>query len=132
MTEPTSTSSSSLQYKGAGFTGPPWAVLAALVIVAVAALVGLSLWLGGGDDEQPTPTTTSTSTTTTTTTIAAPFVDPYLNDLYVACVELGELGACDELYAVSPVGSEYEFAGSTCGYITDELFGSCLAAFGAS
>jgi hypothetical protein len=40
--------------------------------------------------------------------------DPALDDLYDACAA-GDMQACDDLYRQSPVGSEYESFGDTCG-----------------
>lgn len=40
--------------------------------------------------------------------------DAHLDALYVACDE-GEMGACDDLYWESPVGSDHEAFGDTCG-----------------
>lgn len=44
--------------------------------------------------------------------------DPDLDALWDACAA-GDWGACDELYGVAPIGSEYETYGATCGYLTD-------------
>jgi hypothetical protein len=44
--------------------------------------------------------------------------DPYLDGLMDACA-LGDWAACDALFMESPVGSEYEEFGNTCGYLTD-------------
>ena len=44
--------------------------------------------------------------------------DPYLDGLWDAC-ESGDWAACDALYSESPIGSEYEEFGGTCGYLTD-------------
>lgn len=40
---------------------------------------------------------------------------PLLDGLWDRCAE-GEMGACDELWWMSPIGSEYETFGSTCGH----------------
>lgn len=42
---------------------------------------------------------------------------PELDELWFACDE-GDMGACDVLYQESPVDSEYEAFGFTCGYRT--------------
>lgn len=55
--------------------------------------------------------------------------DPDLDDLWDDC-EDGDFEACDELWATSPFGSEYEEFGSTCGGITSEQFGDCSATDG--
>jgi len=43
--------------------------------------------------------------------------DPYLDGLWDDCAA-GDMTACDALYQESPVGSEYETFGDTCGYLT--------------
>jgi len=54
--------------------------------------------------------------------------DPYLDGLWDDCTA-GGWEACDLLYSDSPVGSEYETYGETCGFLTDgsewcsDLFG---------
>ena len=46
------------------------------------------------------------------------------------CVD-GDNAACDELYQVTPIGSEEERIGSTCGGRSDEeLFGNCVETLG--
>lgn len=53
-----------------------------------------------------------------------------LSALIDAC-EGGDNAACDELYAATPVGSEEERIGSTCGGRSEEeLFGSCVETLG--
>lgn len=48
------------------------------------------------------------------------------DDLALQCGQ-NDLGACDELYAVTPVGSSYEAYGATCGQRSEtELNGGCL------
>ncbi|MGY1652024.1 hypothetical protein [Geodermatophilus sp. SYSU D01119] len=43
----------------------------------------------------------------------------------------GEMGACDDLYAQTPVGDPYETYGSTCGgRLEDETYGGCVRVFG--
>jgi hypothetical protein len=44
--------------------------------------------------------------------------DPLLDLLWEDCAA-GDMGACDQLYRQSPVGSEYEAFGDTCGATTD-------------
>jgi hypothetical protein len=80
----------------------------------------------GGDLADTRETTTTTTITTSpernaTTTEEAPWTygdDPGLDALWDGC-EAGDAAACDELYAISPVGSDYEAFGSTCGGRTD-------------
>ena len=52
--------------------------------------------------------------------------DAELDALYDACTG-GDLEACDDLYLFSPIGSDYEAYGNTCGGRSAEnLFGDCL------
>jgi hypothetical protein len=41
--------------------------------------------------------------------------DPYFDGLWDACAA-GDGAACDTLFLESPIGSEYETFGYTCGY----------------
>ncbi len=54
--------------------------------------------------------------------------DAYLDGLWDACSG-GDMEACDQLYYESPVDSEYETFGATCGYLGDYLSGGCVAAY---
>jgi hypothetical protein len=49
--------------------------------------------------------------------------DPALDALWDACAD-GDMVACDELYWSTPVGSEYEAFGATCGERSD-AWGTC-------
>ncbi|MDG1411181.1 MAG: hypothetical protein P8L46_02900 [Acidimicrobiales bacterium] len=51
--------------------------------------------------------------------------DPELDDLWDYCAE-GDLETCDELYLISPFGSEYEDFGSSCGYTQEPTYGGCV------
>lgn len=102
--------------KSFSVTGPSW-----LILVAIGAGVivgGTYLWKG----ENATPQEISPTTT------AEPFDygdDPVLDALYDSC-EAGSMGDCDDLYANSPAGSNYEVFGSWCGYATEEQkYGGC-------
>lgn len=46
-------------------------------------------------------------------------IDPYLDPLYDACTN-GDMAACDDLYRESPVDSEYEWWGGTCGGLYED------------
>ncbi|MDO5495014.1 MAG: hypothetical protein Q4G64_04815 [bacterium] len=46
------------------------------------------------------------------------------DDLWDQC-EAGDMEACDDLYYATPVGSEYEEFGSTCGQTTAPMYGTC-------
>jgi S1-C subfamily serine protease len=50
--------------------------------------------------------------------------DAYLDNLWDGC-GAGDLDACDELYIVSPIDSQYERYGSTCGNRSGESYGGC-------
>ena len=58
--------------------------------------------------------------------------DPGLDGLYDGCA-LGDWAACDDLYRQSPVGSDCEAFGNTCGFTTDgtdwcvDFYGSASA-----
>ena len=51
--------------------------------------------------------------------------DPELDDLRDYCAD-GDLYACDELYLMSPGGSQYEDFGSSCGYTQEPTYGGCV------
>ncbi|MGI8939460.1 MAG: hypothetical protein ACR2JF_14865 [Iamia sp.] len=56
--------------------------------------------------------------------------DDGASTLYDAC-DAGDMGACDLLYYQSPYGSDVEYFGSTCGYVSSsELTGSCEDFYG--
>ena len=52
--------------------------------------------------------------------------DDFLDDLWLKC-ERGQWVKCDDLYLDSPIGSEYEFFGATCGGIVPEPDGEFCA-----
>ncbi len=52
-------------------------------------------------------------------------------DALISECEGGDMAACDELYAVTPVGSEAEEIGATCGGRSDDpIPGQCESTFG--
>ncbi|MFQ5558151.1 MAG: hypothetical protein ACE5GB_11675 [Acidimicrobiales bacterium] len=55
--------------------------------------------------------------------------DPTLDALYDECAA-GDGEACDSLYFQSPIGSEYETYGNTCGERFEESPGLCAVAMG--
>ncbi len=83
-------------------------------------------------DVEPAPPTTSEATTQVQPSApAAPVVgapaapvaigdDQVLDQLAISCHD-GDFDACDQLYKVSALGSEYEWYGGTCGGILDEI-----------
>ncbi len=50
--------------------------------------------------------------------------DPLLDSLYDEC-SAGNMLSCDNLYLESPIDSEYETYGSTCGGVEPDTFGGC-------
>ena len=106
--------SSSLSFRGAQFTGPPRAVLAALVIVAVAVLVGLWMWLGAGDDGGGEVEIDVPISTVLEQDPGDEFGSSWLDELEDLCLA-GDLFACDDLFYESPIGSGWETVGASCG-----------------
>lgn len=128
-------------------------VLAAAFVLVLAACGGGVEENGGGDvtvattaDTKPdTGDTTATTADTTDTTAAGgnedipPGQDPRnilgddqaLNDLANQCFD-GDMGACDDLFAQTPVDSDLEAYSQTCGGRIDEVDGApnCVARFG--
>jgi serine/threonine protein kinase len=121
-----------------------WIGLAALAAVLLLLIVAFVVFAGGGDDgdekaddsttttEEETTTTTEEETTTTAEgslgTTDIPFAtgdDPALDELAVDCSE-GDMEACDDLYVQSPVDTNYEDYGNSCGgRLPDGAAGSC-------
>ena len=63
----------------------------------------------------------------TSSTAGAAYGDnPVLDGLYDAC-GAGDMASCDTLYLDSPIDSEYETFGSTCGGLEVDRFGGCAA-----
>ncbi len=52
--------------------------------------------------------------------------DPLLDNLYDEC-SAGNMLSCDNLFIESPVDSEYETYGSTCGGVEPDTFGGCAS-----
>jgi hypothetical protein len=128
---------------------PLWIGLAALGVVVVLVVLAFVLLSGGddSDDRADTDDTTeetedtedtddstddtpdeSTDTTGPLGTTDIPFAigdDPVLDELAVDCSE-GDMEACDDLYVQSPVDTNYEDFGNTCGdRFPDGAGGSC-------
>ncbi len=55
--------------------------------------------------------------------------DPELEALADGCTA-GDFEACDQLYFQSPVGSEFESLGETCGGINEPVSGGCVQRYG--
>lgn len=71
-------------------------------------------------DPEPDPTTTTSGTGGEGSYGSDAELDGYWDDC-----EAGDLAACDDLYWNSPIGSEYEEFGSTCGGTESQSWGSC-------
>ena len=130
-------------------------VVIAAAFVLVLAACGGGVEENGGDvtvataDTKPDTTAGTTDTTAGTTDTTAgggnedvpPGQDPRnilgddqtLNDLANQCFD-GDMGACDDLFAQTPVDSDLEAYSQTCGGRIDEVEGAphCVARFGAA
>lgn len=98
--------------RGIRLEGPAWLILVAL---GVGVIVFGVLQFGDGDERQtdPDPDTGFDDTVT----FDEPFTfgdDLFLDDLWGFCSG-GDFLACDELFFTSPIGSDYEWFGGTCG-----------------
>ncbi len=113
-------------------SGTGWAVAAAVLAVATVGATALVLagvdgdgaedgrdgFFGSGSGPAPIPVDESDSE-----------YDSTFHELAEGCRD-GDLDACDSLYFQTPVGSEYEEYGSTCGGRADEEFyGTCAEDF---
>ncbi|MEL7207739.1 MAG: hypothetical protein AAGK32_05835, partial [Actinomycetota bacterium] len=83
---------------------------------------------GGSTDDTPTETP-SGSDGVPASTIAEYGSDPTLDGFADGC-EAGDFGACDDLWLQSPVNSDYEAYGSTCGGRNDPVFAGCVDLYG--
>lgn len=128
-------------------------IAAAFVLVLAACGGGVEENGGGGGGDVTVATTADTKPDTTDTTGATtdttqagggnedipPGQDPRnilgddqtLNDLANQCFD-GDMGACDDLFAQTPVDSDLEAYSQTCGGRIDEVDGApnCVARFG--
>jgi hypothetical protein len=98
-------------------------VIGSVVLAGGVGLSGYLLW----------PQLISDSSTPEETVDASPGQygsDSRLDALWDRC-EVGDFPACDELYATSPEGSEYERFGETCGARGEEKPGLCETLGGA-
>jgi hypothetical protein len=100
-------------------TGQSWLIL----VLAGAAMIGVAWYLDGdhGDDaKQPAGDLDVTIAPEASFEIEhadEPYTfgdDGDFDALWLSC-ESGAMQACDDLYQDTPVGSEYEFFGATCG-----------------
>lgn len=118
-------------YDGAGYSSSPapwetatperagrgvvrWVVVGAVVVIAVVVLV--AVMLGRGADPAPGPTgPVATEAPASGSPDAFAYGDdPYFDALWDSC-ESGDAQACDDLFQESPVDSEYEEFGASCG-----------------
>lgn len=100
-------------------SGQSWLVLVAMGV----ALLGFHWYISKGgqpDEKDPAGEIPPTTLAEAEFTIEAP-AEPYtfgddgeFDALWLQC-EAGAMQACDDLYQESPVGSEYELFGATCG-----------------
>lgn len=92
--------------KGIRLEGPAW-------LICVAIGVGVIVWgVWAFRDSPQSPQNDDT---------AEPFTfgdDSYMDGLWLDC-QAGAWWACDELFFVAPIGSDYELVGATCGGVTD-------------
>ncbi|HEY8527898.1 MAG TPA: hypothetical protein VIL48_23240, partial [Acidimicrobiales bacterium] len=128
---------------------PLFLALGGLAVVALVGILIVALSGGGDDDETTTsssttePTTSTTEETSTTdftsttsgggttnTTVPADEARE-LGNLAVSCSE-GDMVACDDLWLGTPVGSELERFGATCGDRSDvPMANQCESTYGA-
>lgn len=118
---------------------PLWLALGGAAAVAV--VIGLVLALSGDDGEPTAASTTTTtggattastagSTTTTssssTSSGSARVTDAEFDEMQTSCAE-GAMRDCDALWLLSPVDSDYEAFGASCGErdTADEHHGTC-------
>jgi hypothetical protein len=98
---------------------PPQATRTTNVGLIVGSIIGvLGLLVGAGiavasfsEDSVPSEARGSSDTESSS---SAEGVDPYLDQLWAEC-EAGDFQSCDDLYSDSPLGSEYQEFGDTCG-----------------
>lgn len=91
-----------------------WVVVGAVAVIAVVVLV--AVMLGRGTDPAPGPTgPVATEAPASGSPDAFAYGDdPYFDALWDSC-ESGDAQACDDLFQESPVDSEYEEFGASCG-----------------
>jgi len=111
--------------KGVSIQGPSWLIMVGLGVGTII--------FGAWQFEQKPGDVGAPKEEATVITVAEGRDEPYtygdsirLDDLWDSCAE-GDWTDCDELYEVSPFGSEYEFFGATCGGIVPEPDGEYCA-----
>jgi hypothetical protein len=113
--------------KGISIQGPSWLLLVAFGVGTI--LFGA--WLEHEADQSDKDKTETTVPEPTVPLQDQPEVytfgdDSDLDMLWLAC-EGGDWLACDELYQESPVDSEYEWFGASCGGVVPEPTGEYCA-----
>jgi hypothetical protein len=109
-------------FKSISLQGPAWLVLVAMG----SGLVGYGQWLEsqGTEKTEPPP---SAPTTVPFEDFGEPWTfgdDEYLDALWIEC-EYGNWLSCDDLYLQSPVDSDYEWFGTTCGNLIADPVDFC-------
>lgn len=106
------------------------AVIGALATVIVGVIPVVITLIQSDNSDRPTET--QAAPTVLTSSAVAPIMvpqasepntigdDQVLDQLALNCYD-GDFDACDQLYEVSPVGSDYEWYGGTCGGILDGI-----------
>jgi hypothetical protein len=140
---------------GKSSKAPLFIILGLVALVFLAIVAGAVLLLVGGDDgddedarattttEADDDRTTTTEDDETTTTEdddepsssglpdaeTPPSFDDAAFDALGATCEEGDLVACDVLFAITPVGSDAEAYGATCGGRNEEIPGQCAGEY---
>jgi hypothetical protein len=113
--------------KGISIQGPSWLLLVALGVGTI--LFGA--WLEHETQAAPKDKTETTVSEPSISEEELPDIytlgdDADLDVLWKEC-DQGQWLSCDDLYLDSPVGSEYEYFGATCGYLVPEPEGEYCA-----
>jgi len=86
-----------------------------IAIVAVIALIGGGIFfLTSGDDDDDSADDTTSGELEAGPPTQPPTGSPEFDDLAQSCYE-GDMRSCDQLFNETPVGSDYEAYGDTCG-----------------
>jgi hypothetical protein len=86
-----------------------------IAIVAVIALIGGGIFfLTSGDDDDDSADDATSGELEAGPPTQPPSGSPEFDDLAQSCYE-GDMRSCDELFNETPVGSDYEAYGDTCG-----------------
>lgn len=91
-----------------------WIVVGAVAVIAVVVLVAVMLGRAADPDPGPTGPVATDAPASGSPDAFAYGDDPYFDALWDSC-ESGDAQACDDLFQESPVDSEYEEFGASCG-----------------